>query len=252
VTYSDFKGQVLEDVKMVELALANRVEFVSPSGGPQVTRLLRDGWVPVVLMRDYFDRGKTEALETIVGSSGWGVREDWLKENHDTVLRAVSVMFRIIDEKKANRLEAAKIQIPFLNSIAGTDFKPEDSQFLDEFIDPFYTFEEQESFWVNETDPLYYKNNIGAHIAFLLKQGTLKEDHDPDELIVADDIWKELDELRGKTERLFQEVDDLLENASGEKEAAARERLQQARKFYDARDYLDSFRFATAAKLWLK
>jgi ABC-type nitrate/sulfonate/bicarbonate transport system substrate-binding protein len=242
--YSDIQGQVLDDVKIVELATGGKLDVASPTGGPQIARLLAQGWVPIVTARDFFENGDTQALQTVVGSSGLAARKSWLDANHDTALRMASVMYRIIDYKKSNPTEAAAIQLPFLNSIAGTSFTAKDALYLDQVIDPFYTFDEQAKFFADPNDPLYFKKNIGAIISQSVASGVLKKTHDASEYIVADQTWKELKSYREKTDALMTKL-----KAKSNLSQKATTWLDKAKSQYDARDYLDAFRSATAADM---
>ena len=242
---SDTKAVVVDDPKVVELATAGRVEAASPVGGPNVVQLLKLGWVPLVSKQELIATGEGADLEATLLSSGWAATNDWLGENHDTALRLASLMYRIIDYKKEEPEAAAGIQIPFLNSIAGTDFTTEDAVQLDTLVDPFFTFEEQEDFFVNTESPWYYRKGAEGTIADAEKSGVLKPGHDPDEIILADDTWRELGSLKEASDALITKVEG--ESPSGK----AQEYLDQAKAYSEARNYLDALRFAGAAELAL-
>lgn len=240
---SDAKGVVVDDPKVVELATAGRVEAASPTGGPNVVQLLKLGWKPIVSKQELIASGEGADLEGTLLSSGWAATDDWLAENHDTALRLASLMYRIIDLKKDQPEEAAKIQIPFLNSIAGTNFTTEDAVQLDTLVDPFFTFEEQEDFFVNKESPWYYRKGGEGTIADAEKSGVLKPGHDMDEIILADDTWRELRSLKEASDKLIETV------KAGNPSGKAQQYLDQAQAYSDARDYLDALRFAGAAEL---
>lgn len=241
MSFDDVESVVLEDPKIVELATSGGVDFASPTSGPLVTTLLRDGWTPVVAVRDLIDAGGADALKSAIVNSGAAATNDWLKDNHATALRFAGVSHRVIGYKDTDLLEAAKIQIPFLNSIAGTSFTPEDAEYLDTLVDPFFTFEEQADMFENQDSPWYYLNNGQAAIDSAVAAGTQQEGHEVDEIILADDTWRELKSLKETTEKILAEVGDA-SGTAGEHAAKAKELLAQFA-------FLDALRFAGAAKL---
>jgi hypothetical protein len=252
VSYSDFEGDVLQDVKIMELALAGKTDFVQPTGGPQIVTLLKQGWTPILMAKEIFDRGHRKALEASDFVQGWSAKEDWLAENHATALRLAGVAWRIIDLKKNNRPEAAAIQIPYLNSLAGTNFAVKDAQILDEVIDPFWTFEEQAEIFTDTESIYYYEAGLNALIGKQVEDGVLKTAHDPDVFILADDTWREMLDLKDRAEVLIKDAETQLRASGAEAPAEAEERLTKAKALYAGRNYLDAFRFANAARLWLE
>jgi hypothetical protein len=251
LNYSDFKGGTLDDVKIVELATAGRADFIQVAGGPQTVRLLKAGWKPLITAKEVFDRNDKRALKASDFFSGWAAKNSWLAANHATALRMASVLFRIMDYKVNDELAAAKIQIPYLNSLAGTSFTSADAKFLDHIIDPFWTFDKQKTFYVTKSSIYYYKTSVQALIDRQVAAGVLKKQHTPDELFLSDDVWRELLSLKTKSASLIASDTAKLNSANGNARTQAAKYLKQARGFYSARDYLDSFRFANAARLWL-
>ena len=246
ITPKDVKVLVLDDLKISELAASGDLDIAAPTGGPQILELQNNGWKPVVTEKEAIELGGNTDLAAATAPSGWATSGKWLEdpENHATALRMAAMMFRIIDYKAAEPLEAAKIQVPFLNSIAGTSFTPEDGIKLDRDIDPFIAFEDQQEtfFSPDSGSAWYYEELLGNMIKGGVEDGLLKEEHDPDVYILADDIYRELVDLKDKSEALISEV----EAASPTGKAA--EQLEQAQTYFDTRNYLDAFRFANAAK----
>ena len=251
VSYDDIELQIVENIKVVELATAGRTDFASPASGPQITRLLGQGWVPVITARQVFAAGGDESLNASDFFSGWAATEGYVADNHETILRVASVMHRIIDLKRTDRPAAAAIQIPFLNSIAGTDFGLAEAEYLDEVIDPFWTFEEQAEFFTPSDKLYYFENSLQAIISGYVDEGVLETEHDPDVFILSDDVWREMNDLKTKSEALFVEVEAEIQAQGDPAPPEAQERLDQAQAFYSGRNYFDSFRFAISAKCWL-
>lgn len=243
MSFNDTNNLVLEDPKIVELATGGRADFASPTSGPLVTQLLDEGWTPVVTQVDLVKYGNSAALESSILNDGFAATEQWLGENHATALRMAAVSYKILQYKKEHELQAAKIQIPYLNSIAGTEFTPADSKYLDHVIDPFFTFEEQKEFFENKESPWYYTKDTTSAIKGAEEEGTLKPGHKPDEIILADDTWHELKSLQGAAQKTMKAV--AATNPTGK----AQKLLAEAEVLYGGFDFLDALRFAAAAEM---
>jgi hypothetical protein len=245
----DFDSLVVDDPKVIQLATSGGTDVASPTAGPLVTQLLQAGWTPIVMVSDVLKYGPASGVHSSILSSGWAASDDWLAENHATALRIASVGYRIIDYKHCCLLEAAKIQIPFLNSIAGTNFSPAAAKYLDTAIDPFFSFDQQKQFFVDKKSPYYWTYAAQAAIDSGVKAGTLKPGHKPSEVILAATTWRELNSLKLLTEKLVKQVNAGLATRGTPN---AKKYLARAQALYKARDYYDSAAFANAAKLWLK
>jgi hypothetical protein len=244
MTASDFESKVLDDTTMQQLAISGRADFVAPASGPNIVTLIGQGWVPLVSTSDIVEHGDAEQLLTVVVNTGLAAEQKWLQANPDTALRLASVSYRILDLKETDPAAAAEIQIPFINSIAGTSFTVEDAKTLDERIDPFYTFEEQSEFFEDESSPFYWSKPIEATIASLKEDGLITGDHEASDVSWADATWLTLAALRDKASAVIEElkaVEDLADKSA--------EQLAQAEEFFAARNYLDAYRFANAAEL---
>lgn len=240
---SDFESKVLDDTTMQQLAVSGRADFVAPASGPNIVTLIGKGWVPLLSTSDIVEHGEAEQLLTVVVNTGLAAERKWLQENPDTALRLASVSYRILDLKETDPQAAAEIQIPFINSIAGTSFTLDDAKTLDERIDPFYTFEEQEEFFMDESSPFFWSKPIDATIASLREDGLLTNDHSASEVSWADATWLTLAGLRDKADKTIGELE------SADVSGKAAEQLEQAKQLFDARNYLDAYRFANAAEL---
>lgn len=248
MTLSDFKGYVLTDPKIVELATSGKVDVASPTAGPLVTELLQQGWTPIVDIQDILKYGPQAGAESSLLSSGWAASNSWLAANHATGLRLASVAYRILDYKAAHELAAADIYIPFLNSIAGTHFAPSAAVYLDHDVDPFFTFEEQAKFFADKSSPYYWTKDADSAIAADVKAGTLKPGHNANEVILAATTWRELNSLKILSGGIIKRVQGQI-GAHGTPNAKSY--LAKAQAFYAGRDYYDAAAFANAAKLWL-
>lgn len=247
----DYQPVVLKDSAIVQLARGGRTDFASPVSGPDIVSLIGQGWVPLVTERDIIDNEGPEAMAKVIVTTGLAAKESWLQENPETALRMAGVQYRILDTVEDDWESAAEIQVPFLNSIAGTDFTVEDADVLYNVIDSFYTFEEQKDFFGDEQSPLYWEVPVQHTIDLLKEDGVISGDHDAGDIVVAADTWSTLAALRERAEALVEEVEAGLEDAEGENADQATSYLGQAREQLEARNYLDAFRFANAAQLWM-
>ncbi|MGD9528525.1 MAG: hypothetical protein AB7V44_17205, partial [Pseudonocardia sp.] len=226
------------------LAISGRAYFVAPASGPNIVTLISKGWVLIVSTRDIVEHGDAEQLLTVIVNTGLAAEQKWLQANPETAIRLAGVQYRILDFKQADPAGAAAIQIPFINSIAGTSFTAADATTLDERIDPFYTFDQQAEFFEDTASPIYWSKPIDATIASLKADGLITGDHQASDVSWADATWLTLKGLRDKATT---EIEGL--EAAGSLSEKSATQLQQAKAFLAARNYLDAYRFANAAQL---
>ena len=114
---------MLDDAKSLVLAKAGREDFVNPEGAPIVYTLRQAGWTNLVDIGDlikYGPGGVDSPIEPLIGIVGVGANSDYVNANQNTVLRFMSVVWRIIDATKKDP-SLYDLQAPYLNSVAGTD-----------------------------------------------------------------------------------------------------------------------------------
>ena len=112
-----FKLQVLDDAKSLVLAKAGREDFVNPEGAPIVYTLRQAGWTNLVDIDDlikYGPGGVDSPIEPLIGIVGLGANSDYVNANQNTVLRFMSVVWRIIDATKKDP-SLYDLQAPYLN-----------------------------------------------------------------------------------------------------------------------------------------
>lgn len=244
MTDADFESKVLDDTTMQQLAISGRADFVAPASGPNIVTLISKGWVPIVSTRDIVEHGDAEQLLTVIVNTGLAAELKWLQANPDTAIRLAGVQYRILDFKNSDPAGAAAIQIPFINSIAGTSFTAADATTLDERIDPFYTFDEQSEFFEDQSSPVYWSKPLDATIASLKADGLITGEHQASDVSWANATWLTLKSLRDKATAEIQALE-----AAGPLSEKSTTQLQQAKSFLESRDYLDAYRFANAAQL---
>lgn len=233
--------QAIPDNQQVELANSQRLDFASPSGAAQTVELMNQGWYSIVGTEQLLDGlppGDPRAVST-VGNTGPGASLAYLENNYDTVLRYMSVQFRIIDEIRENPTEAFAIQAPYLRAAAGTTTTEADLQTIITTLDPLYTFEEQADFWIDTESPYYYATVLQPQIDAAQAGGLLPAGvtYTADDVTVGAGIYRDLVALK-------EAYDALLPTVPAGADAAI---LAAAATHYENRNYLDAYRMLRAA-----
>lgn len=239
-----FKLQVLDDAKSLVLAKAGKEDFVNPEGAPIVYTLRQAGWTDLVDIGDLIKNGPGGAdspLEPLIGVVGVGANSDYVNKNPNTVLRFMSVVWRIIAETKKDP-GLFEIQAPYLNSVAGTDLDGKGVADTVAILDPFTPFEENGKYYDDANSTVYYKNLYAATIKDFETHKILPEGKvTPDDFMWGSPIWHLMLDYKKKSDDLFTKLGGM--TLSADKKALA----DKAKGFYDAYDFLDSYRLATAA-----
>lgn len=242
MSLEDVITDVQQDSNGVSLMLSKRADF-KVGGVPSRIKLEAEGMVPILTSEHIAQAAEPSGDSIEIRSlmhNGWVATKDWQEKNHDTILRIASVRFRLNQFLNDHKEEAAEIHIPYLNEQAGTDFTPEEGIVLYESQMPWYTFEQQEDWFENESDPLFWKYEIESNIKLYENEGLFDEgEFKPEDLISAHDIYEELKDLKEKTESNLEKLDDV----SGD----ALELKNLAEKHYDIFNFLDSYRFSSQA-----
>lgn len=238
VTLDDLETTVAPDAQTTSLMQSGRCDF-QVGGVPSRLTLELAGFKPVVSSGDLAATAEptadSEELRAVF-HDGWVTTDEWLEANRETALRLISVSLRINQFINEMPEEAAEIHTPFLNSVAGTDFDPElPVEVVYPSLDPFLTWDQQLEHCFSESNPLNVDYVVGAAIKLYEEQGVFEQgQHSADDFTVACDLLAELRTLKEEAE------------AAMEKAQAGRF-LDEAKKQYDAFNYLDAARFAKAA-----
>jgi ABC-type nitrate/sulfonate/bicarbonate transport system substrate-binding protein len=231
--------QAIPDNQQVQLANSKRLDFASPSGAAQTVELMKQGWYSIVGTEELvknLPKGDLRGVATI-GNTGPGSSLDYVEKNYETVLRHMSVQFRIIDAIKNDPDRTLAIDAPFLQAAAGTSTIGADLKVIMSTLDPLFSFEEQKQFWLDESSPWYYKSVLVPQIAAAKARGLIPPDSNyaPDDVTVGAGIYKDLVELK----RL---CDELMPKAPQSNDAVKSAIVQ-----YKNRNYLDAYRMLKAA-----
>jgi len=236
--------ETMDDAKALVLAKAGRIDFADPEGAPIVYTLLQAGWIDLVDIGDLYEYGPggidspVEKLVAIVGIAG---NTDFLSQNQNTVLRFLSVVWRTIDAVQKDP-SLYELQAPYLNSVAGTDLDAAGVEETVAILHPYSSFEDNEKYFVDEDHILFWKNAWPAIIGDWTDKGLVPADAvTTEEFVWAAPIWQQMKEYRSKSGDLISQ----LENQS--LDAEKQELLAKAKQHYEWFNFLDAYRFATAA-----
>lgn len=236
--------QALEDPKALVLAKDGKIDFAHPGGAQTQFSLIESGWRPMITTKELIEfgpGGPDSPIQGLAQIPGVGANADYVKENPNTVLRFMSVAWRIIDAVKADP-SLYELQAPFLNSFAGTDLDAAGLAQIIDSLDPLVTFDENAGYFTDPASVRYYANVYNAILADYAKNNVLpKGTATPDDFVWAKPIWEEMMTYKTKT-------DELLAGLEGKTLSESQRELQtKAKQFYNWRDYLDAYRYAVAA-----
>lgn len=234
------------DPNALQLASNGQVKFMSPDGAPFTAQLEGDGWIPLVTPVDvltHMPAGPGSPTAALVGTPGVAADAEWIKENPETVLRFLSVMFRIIRDEKADPETILGSMLDYVNAFAGTSLDLAGLQLTIEALSPLSDFEFQRNYCENVNSALYYRTAFDAAVAFNKEKGVLRGDtYDADDLIWACDAYADLVELKDASDALLTELS--VATLSAEQSAL----IATAKSHYENFNYLDSYRMLMAAK----
>jgi ABC-type nitrate/sulfonate/bicarbonate transport system substrate-binding protein len=227
---SDFDVTRLADSNIVSLALAGRTALAAPSGGPQVEQLAGAGLTQILTEQQLLRASTDPRRLGLVGHSAFVVREDFLQDNYEAVLRLAASIFHADDLIVNHPAQAAAVQLPFLNSYAGTNITLKELEFLHGPISEERTFDQMGIFFT-EPEPFNIFTSGAVAIEALRQQKVLTKPHTVSQALVAPQVWNDLRNYRARADVLFRT------HATGNRQVVAR-----ARKLYDGRNYLDAYR----------
>jgi hypothetical protein len=239
-----FKLQVLDDSKSLVLAKAGREDFVNPEGAPIVYTLRQAGWTNLVDIGDLIKHGPggvDSPLEPLIGVVGIGANSDYVNKNQNTVLRFLSVVWRILSATKTDTA-LYDLQAPYLNSMAGTSLDGKGVAATVAILHPFSTFNDDKQYFENKNSATYYANIYSALIKNYEQHGILPAGKvTPDDFVWGGPIWMQMVAYKDKTDALVKKLDGA--TLGPDKKTL----LDKAKTLYADFDYLDAYRMALAA-----
>src|SRR5829696_3640098 len=193
---SEFELTTIDDAKMVQLAKAGDTDFCSPAGAAQNVELLKIGWFPIVGVEDLLNGlppADPQAVATM-DHIGPALNQKFYEENRETVLRAMSVNFRIVDAIVNDPDNTLPVQLPYLESVTGGSYTLDDIKLIYEKIDPPTVFEDQGKFWTDTDSPQYYANVYDPQIESLQEGGVLPKEADLDasQVFLGTEVYQDM------------------------------------------------------------
>jgi ABC-type nitrate/sulfonate/bicarbonate transport system substrate-binding protein len=236
---------VTPDSNALALATSKQIEFASPTGAPFTARLRGAGWIPLVSPIDvltHMPAGPGSPTAGLVGTPGIAADADWAQQNPETVLRFVSVMFRIVAQEQKDPDRTLGSMLDYVNAFAGTSLDIAGLKLTIDTLSPLSNFEFQKNYCDNDKSALYYRTAFDAAVKFNVDKGVLpKAAYDADDVIWACDIYRDLVDLRAKSDQLMKQMEG--KSLAPEKQSL----VDKAKQFYAWFDYLDSYRLLRAA-----
>ena len=236
--------ELMDDAKALVLAKAGRINFADPEGAPIVYTLMQAGWTDLIDIGDLYEHGPgglDSPVEKLVSNVGIAGNADFVNANQNTVLRFLSVVWRTIDAVGKDP-SLFDLQAPYLNSVAGTSLDGKGVEATVKILDPFSPFEYGKTYFVDDSSILYYKNAWPAIIADWTEKGLVpKGAVTADDVVWAAPIWHQMKDYQVKTDTLIKALEGKTLSAKNQ------ELLDQAKHHFEIFDFLDAYRFATAA-----
>ena len=245
ITREELTSLVQDDALTVNSMRQGRAQF-QVGGAPSRIIMQREGFKPIITSLDVAKTAKPSALSRELGSvfpDGWATTKKYFDERHEVILRLASVCMRINDFIVNNPKEALAIHMPFLTTVTGESFSEKDGMIIYSSLDPFYTFEQQKSWFHDPNDPFFYKHINGAGLQSFIEKGVFKaKTPDIEEFIFADDIYREMEALKEQADKLFAEIKD--KNLAGDENRKTQ--LEQAKHHYSIYNFYDAQRIVKA------
>jgi len=241
----DTKLVITPDANAQQLASNGELKFQSPDGAPFTAQLRGAGWIPLVTPIDvltHMPGGPGSPTAALVGTPGVASDGGWARKNPETVLRFLSVMFRIVRDEKADPDKVLGSMLSYVNAFAGTSLDIAGLKLTIDALSPLSDFEFQKNYCDNKDSALYYRTAFDAAVKFNINKGVLpKAEYDADDLIWACDAYHDLVALK-------QASDDLLQKIGGRTLPADKQALvDKAKAQYRNFNYLDAYRMLRVA-----
>lgn len=225
----------LDNPDIVRAAQTGQADFVSPSGAVELTRLIQDGWEPLVTLSQVIDNTPSDATIALRATfSGYLTTTEYAKDNWDTLLRYASVIYRIIDDFQADPEGVAADYVDYVNSYTGSSLTAAELAGTFDGLYSLQNFEDSAELYDDPSAPFNFDTVMNAQIKSLTDQGVIAAGHDASQISIAADVYHALLEYKAAADQAI---------AS----APEGETKTKAEQLYEDRDYLDAYRLATAA-----
>jgi hypothetical protein len=241
ITPRQFQRSDLANPNIVTVALAGNTDFPAPSGGAEDVRLLQAGFRPLVTQEEIQTYSTDpRRFETAIHGS-FITTTTYYHSHYGTILRAASVIYRILGQAHTNFPAVASVELPFINAYAGQNLNQGELHGELTKFARLRTFDTVKAFYdgVGPEAALNIFTTVNAEIAALRRDGVLKQQHTAGQIVGSDKVWHDLMTLRKMCDQLFKKL------GTGGSNAAT---VQAARTQYVHLNFLDAYRFLASIK----
>ena len=240
LTPNDFELTVVDDAKILQLARAGDADYAMPGGAAQSVVLMNDGFFRVFGVGQLLENlrpGDPRAV-TSLGDAGIVGTADYIAANTETVLRFMSVYYRIIDHVLKDPDTSLAIVLPHLNASTGLKLTLDDAKVVFKRFYQLISFEQTADHLLNRRFPLQLDNVYVPQIEAAKKGGIYKagEDVTPEDMFVGTRLYRILTALKERYGRV--------KGSS----APTTQLAAKAEQHYKNRNYLDAYRLIRAAR----
>jgi len=243
VSRKQFKALVLDDPLTVNAMRQGQAQF-QVGGVPSRITLQKEGFIPLISSADLARGAKASPESPELASilqNGWATTKTFYDQHKPTLLRLASVNYRIMKFMETNRQDAIRIHMAYLSRVTGAEFTAKDGAIIYDDLDPFVTFEGQKSWFHDSSAPLYYANVNGAILQSFKSDGIYrKRAPTVEDIIFADDVYRELEQMKADASRDFEEVKPKEQGLSPELAS----KLKESRSQFEHYNYYDAARLA--------
>jgi len=242
------------DSKIIAELVSGRADFACGSAPGRVSMTLQ-GFAPVLtsLHITQFAAPSPDSKELrAIFHDGWVTSREYYENEHDTVVRFMSMMYRTLRLMVDNPDETIPDHVDYYNSISGSSLTPEDVKVIYDELDPFVAYEDQGAWYDADqmaTNPFHYCNVTGAHIKLWEEQGVLEAGkYNCENVSFALQLWQEFKASEANAAALVEQATGAITDPA--KQATAKELLDKASFYASIYDFMDAERFAQAAIEW--
>ena len=240
LTPSDVRLTVVDDTKILELARAGEIDFALVAGAAQNVVLLDEGFFRVFGIGQLLDNLRPDDPRTVtsLGHAGIAGTEQYIARNTETVLRFMSVYWRIIDQLRNDPDTALAIVLPHLNTATGLRLTLRDCKVVFSRFYDFISYEQTGNDLLNRRNPLQVDNVYAPQIEAAKEGGIYKRTDE----VTPEDIF-----IGARLYRILQDLKSRYEHLKGSRAPEGRLAIK-AEEQYRNRNYLDAYRLLTAAR----
>ena len=179
---------------------------------------------------------------------GYVCNSAWLAGNPDTMLRVLSVWYRIADRLRSDPDPALTTMYQWVNQNAGTSFDLTQAKFIQKEISPWLTFEEAGRTFYDAAATTYVGKRLAYVIQFQQDAGNIpKGKLTTQSASMAEDLYRRLKAYRIQADANLAKLAGLEAHVSGAAKQSVDALTARAKTYYADRDYLDAARFSDAA-----